>query len=95
MKTPRKPKHISKADWDAVDVPELTDAELATMRPLREVFPDIAAWSRRRRAKKGEAHKQAVSIRLSPEVIAFFKARGAGWQTRINRALMAIVEASR
>lgn len=83
-----------KAENYADDAP-LTDAELATARPLREVFPDIATWSRRRRAKKGETHKQAVSIRLSPEVIAFFKARGTGWQTRIDRALMAIVEASR
>jgi uncharacterized protein (DUF4415 family) len=84
-----------KAENYADDAP-LTDAELATARPLRDVFPDLAAWSsRRKRAKKGEAHKQAVSIRLSPEVIAFFKARGSGWQTRIDRALMAIVEASR
>ncbi|MQY47590.1 hypothetical protein GAO09_16265 [Rhizobiales bacterium RZME27] len=28
-----------KADWDAVDSPELTDEELARMRPAREVLP--------------------------------------------------------
>jgi len=89
----KKTKSAKNDDY-ADDAP-LTDAELATMRPLREVFPDVAAWSRRKRAKKGEAHKQAVSIRLSPEVITFFKARGTGWQTRIDRALMAIVEAAR
>ena len=71
-------------------------AELATLRPLGEVFPDIAGWSRKRkRARKGEAHKQAVSIRLSPEVIAFYKTKGTGWQTRIDETLRAIVAATR
>ncbi len=31
--------------------------------------------------------KQATTIRLSPEVMAAFKATGAGWQTRIDAAL--------
>ena len=31
--------------------------------------------------------KQAVNLRLSPHVIAGFRAQGAGWQTRINAAL--------
>lgn len=31
--------------------------------------------------------KQATTIRLSPEVMAAFKAIGAGWQTRIDNAL--------
>ncbi len=29
-------------DWDAVDSPEATDAELAQAKPFAEVFPDIA-----------------------------------------------------
>jgi hypothetical protein len=95
MKKISRPKHIQQADWKAVDVPELTASELATARPLRDIFPDLAKASRRRRAKKGEAHKQAVSLRLSPEVIAHFKSRGAGWQTRIDLTLLAIIEAAR
>jgi uncharacterized protein (DUF4415 family) len=31
--------------------------------------------------------KQLVSVRYSPEVLAFFKASGAGWQTRMDDAL--------
>lgn len=31
--------------------------------------------------------KQALSLRLDAEVIAFFKKDGAGWQRRINDAL--------
>jgi uncharacterized protein (DUF4415 family) len=87
-------KKIKAKHHDYDDSP-LTKAELATARPLRDVFPDLAEWSRKRkRAQKGQAHKEAVSIRLSPAVIAFFKSRGAGWQTRIDRALMAFVEAA-
>jgi uncharacterized protein (DUF4415 family) len=31
--------------------------------------------------------KQLVSVRYSPEVLAFFKASGAGWQSRMDEAL--------
>jgi uncharacterized protein (DUF4415 family) len=31
--------------------------------------------------------KQAVTVRYSPEVLAAFRATGAGWQTRMNDAL--------
>jgi uncharacterized protein (DUF4415 family) len=33
------------------------------------------------------ATKQAISLRLDPEVLAFFKAQGKGYQTRINAVL--------
>ena len=31
--------------------------------------------------------KQLVSVRYSPEVLEFFKASGAGWQSRMDEAL--------
>jgi uncharacterized protein (DUF4415 family) len=31
--------------------------------------------------------KQLVSVRYSPEVLAFFKASGTGWQTRMDDVL--------
>ena len=31
--------------------------------------------------------KEQVSVRYSPEVLAAFRATGAGWQTRMNNAL--------
>ena len=36
---------------------------------------------------KLEVTKQAISIRLSPEVISYFKATGKGWQTRMDEVL--------
>lgn len=31
--------------------------------------------------------KERITIRLSPEVVEAFKAKGAGWQSRIDEAL--------
>jgi uncharacterized protein (DUF4415 family) len=36
---------------------------------------------------KAEITKERISIRLSPEVLAIFKATGKGWQTRIDVVL--------
>jgi uncharacterized protein (DUF4415 family) len=91
----KRPSWISKKDWDDLDIPEITEAQFAQMRPSREVVPDIVAAYERSRAKKGEPRKKPVSIRLSPEVLSFFKKKGAGWQTRIDDALKAIVHAAR
>ena len=85
----RSPKKTKSNDDDA----PLTAKEL---RPLREAFPDVAEWSRKRkRARKGEAHKTVVSVRLSPQVIAFYNEKGCGWQTRIDETLRAIVAATK
>lgn len=50
---------------------------------------DIAAYKARGRpvgSTKDDA-KQAVTVRYSPDVLAAFRATGAGWQTRMNEAL--------
>ena len=36
--------------------------------------------------------KVAVTVRYSPEVLAWFKATGEGWQTRMNDVLLEYVE---
>lgn len=59
------------------DTHELRDEEMAKLRPL----------ARSPGRPKAESTKQAVSIRLSPEVVAYFKAAGPGWQTRIDAVL--------
>ncbi len=47
--------------------------------------PD-AVWTRPG-ALVPEGRKQLVTLRLDPDVLAFFKATGARYQTRINAAL--------
>ncbi len=50
-----------------------------------------ALAQKRKRGQRGPQQtptKQLVSIRYSPEVLHYFKATGAGWQTRMNDALL-------
>ncbi len=76
------------------DTPELDAQWFARARPAADVLPpklyaELLAMNRRagvRGAQKAPT-KQATTIRLSPEVMAAFKATGAGWQTRIDEAL--------
>jgi uncharacterized protein (DUF4415 family) len=36
--------------------------------------------------------KEQVALRLDPEVVAYFRSTGAGWQSRINEALRRMME---
>lgn len=70
------------------DNPELTEEELARMRPFAEVFPELAESIRRSRGRPPKADaKQAVTLRLDPETIARFKAQGPDWRARMGAAL--------
>jgi uncharacterized protein (DUF4415 family) len=41
------------------------------------------------------ARKQAVHIRLDPDILDWFRAQGPGYQTRINAVLRAFVQSRR
>lgn len=75
------------------DNPEWTDGDFAKARPVSERYGLEFAQSLVR--PKGQVvkmpgeGKQAVSIRIDREVLARFRAGGAGWQTRMNDALAA------
>mgnify|MGYP003507928323 CR=1 FL=1 len=70
------------------EVRELTKADIARMRPAAEVVPQVVeAWRRARGRPPKEITKQQVTLRLSPEVLAYFRAQGSGWQTRIDEVL--------
>jgi uncharacterized protein (DUF4415 family) len=72
------------------DNPELTDEELANLRPAYEVLPpDLYAALTRRRGPQKKPTKQLVSLRLDRDVLEHFRAAGRGWQSRINAALRA------
>jgi len=76
------------------DNPEWTEEDFANARPASEVLgPEIAARliRRGRPVKAAGEKKEAVSIRLSPDVLAHFRATGEGWQTRIDEALRRVV----
>lgn len=87
-----KRKVHSKFDMD--DAPELTPALLKKLRPASELMPPALYEAVRKRGQRGKQKsptKNQVTLRLDPEVTAFFKATGSGWQTRINDMLKAVV----
>jgi uncharacterized protein (DUF4415 family) len=46
-----------------------------------------AVAARRTRGPNRHPTKEQVAVRYSPEVLAYFRATGAGWQTRMDEAL--------
>jgi uncharacterized protein (DUF4415 family) len=51
--------------------------------------------TRRGRPPLGERPKVQQSLRLSPEVIEFFRSSGQGWQARIDEVLRQYIEGAR
>lgn len=73
------------ADLDSA--PEWTEEDFEQARPAIDVLPQIVDAYRRSRGLQKTPTKVAVSIRLNPDVVDYFKAQGQGWQTRINEVL--------
>ena len=73
--------------------PEWTGKMIAQARPAREVLPEIfgartaAAMLRPRGRPKSPDAKVAISLRLSRDTLARWKATGPGWQTRMADVL--------
>jgi uncharacterized protein (DUF4415 family) len=91
MKEFQPGRGYTAADWEAVDSPELSDAELAQAKPFAEALPEIAAAARKRGPVRT---KEAVSIRLDIDVVHKLRASGPGWQSRVNEVLRNYVDKS-
>ncbi len=50
-------------------------------------MPEVLDWSNAIRGKYYRPIKKPYSLRLDEDVVAWFKAKGDGYQTRINAAL--------
>jgi uncharacterized protein (DUF4415 family) len=83
----KKPADISEDDWASVDVPEATDAEFATARPFREVFPaQHHSWKKMGRPRV-EAPKVLIGFRLAPDVVKSIRSSGRGYNARVEKVL--------
>jgi len=69
------------------DIPELAD-DFASRAVLHRAGKPVGR-------PKAEVTKQAISLRLDPEIVAHFREDGPGWQTRINDALRRVVKRAR
>ena len=77
MPTPAENAKILAAAKADPDAQPLTKKQLAAMVPLKSV----------RGRPKSETKKLLVSVRYSPEVIAYFRSTGDGWQGRMDGVL--------
>ncbi len=77
MPTSQEDKAITAAAKADPDAQPLTPKQLKSMVPMRAL----------RGRPKSERTKQLVSVRYSPEVLAYFKSTGEGWQSRMDSVL--------
>lgn len=77
MPTAAEDKAITAAAKSDLDAQPLTPKQLNAMVPIRAL----------RGRPKSENKKLLVSVRYSPEVVAYFKSTGEGWQSRMDGVL--------
>jgi uncharacterized protein (DUF4415 family) len=77
MPTAKEDKAITAAAKSDPDAQPLTPKQLKAMIPMRAL----------RGRPKSERKKLLVSVRYSPDVVAYFKSTGRGWQSRMDSVL--------
>jgi uncharacterized protein (DUF4415 family) len=85
-----KPKSTKRAVRQAGDPenPEWTREEFACAVTFDKLPSRLRQKiSSRKRGPQQAPRKVPVSIRLSPDVVAAFRASGAGWQARVDEIL--------
>ncbi len=83
----------SETDWQRVDaMSDETIVEAVEIDPDAKLFDADDFKKMRYRGPQKAPLKDRVTIRLTPEVVAFFKNQGKGWQTKINEILQHYVE---
>jgi prevent-host-death family protein len=78
----RRHRFVTAGARNDPDAQPLTPKRLKAMVPLRSL----------RGRPKSESKKLLVSVRYSPEVVAYFKSTGEGWQSRMDSVLREYVE---
>ena len=64
----------------------LNDEELNQLKPVAEIA-EMQTFLKSRGRPIADIKKDRITIRLSPEVTAYFRATGKGWQTRMDEVL--------
>ncbi len=77
MPTVEEDKAITAAAKTDPDAKPLTPKQLESMIPMRAL----------RGRPKSNHKKLLLSVRYSPEVVAYFKSTGEGWQSRMDGIL--------
>lgn len=86
---PGKSKSSRRSSRNPDDAPELTERWIAGA----DLYHGKKLLRRGRPA--GTAKKTQTTVRISNEVLSFFRASGQGWQTRMDQALKKYVASQR
>lgn len=79
-----------KTDFARIDA--MSEADLEAAIASDEDWKDVPAdWFKDAVAVRGQ--KEMISIRVDPDVLAWFRSSGRGWQTKANAVLRAYMEA--
>ena len=90
MPNAKRKRYSAKDLREVSDNPEWTRKDFAKARPFSEALPDLAASIRKGRGPNKAPTKKLVSLRLSGQVLEAYKAKGPGWQSRIDEDLRRI-----
>lgn len=83
---------------------KLSRLQAADIRALRKLsdedidtsdIPEVTDWSGAMRGRFYRPIKKSITVRLDADVLAWLKAHGKGYQTRINSLLRAAMALSR
>ena len=78
-------KKRSRTDWKRVDALRDSDIDFSDAPELGpDFFANAILWP---------GPKQQITLRLDPDVLAFFRKHGRGYQTTINAVLRKYMEA--
>lgn len=80
----------SMTDWERLDA--MTDEDI-DLSDIPEITPEMFARAVVRHGLKPEPTKEQVTLRIDSDVLAWFRAQGRGYQTRINALLRSYMEA--
>lgn len=80
----------SLTDWKRVDAMKNEDIDLSE---CPEITPEMFAKAVVRHGLKPAVKKIQLTLRIDSDVVAWFKARGRGYQSQINALLKAYMEA--
>lgn len=72
---------------DAGEIREISLEDLQQFQPATKVLPLSLQKKLGVRGQQRTPIKERISIRLSPDVLRAFRAKGPGWQSQIDEAL--------
>jgi uncharacterized protein (DUF4415 family) len=85
----------SRTDWDRVRAMSDEEIEAAAASDPHAPPLDEAFWQEARVVFPQPVRKKHTGLRIEEDVLAWFRAHGPGYQTRMNAVLRAYVEAQK